>query len=299
MSEAQPTAYARAWVLNLDAELELMRPRNYHPTKGSLAACEHYSPLAKRLLRGEDRELSRTEPLRAGCALGYLGHAWCPTPSAVALLERAGAVVQHAPSLNCLQQVNHRRFHAELGQTLPEAGFVTSLPDALDKLARPSPLGWMVKRGFGFASRGVRRMPAQLTRDDANWLTQALTYGGIQIEPWLELLAEYSLHGYVTNTGVQLGQPCRLTLGAEPKYTQVSRAECGDDNQALAPAERARLFQQAELTAAALKASGYTGPFGIDAFAYLYCGQREFNPRSEVNARYTLAYSVGMSAFLA
>lgn len=293
MSRDSSGASPRAWVLNLDAELELMRPRNYQPTKGSLAACARFSAPAHKLLRPGDCEVERTKPCSPGYARGYQGTAWCPTPSVVALLERAGAPVEQPPSLGCLQTVNHRSFHARLGQTLPDAAFVANLQDALRHLTRPSPQGWIVKRGFGFAGRGVRRMPATLTSDDARWLTHALAYGGVQVEPWMSIVTEYSLHGFITRTTTTMGQPCRLLDANEPSYELVD-SDSQNDDASLRPLERAALFQQAERTAHALQAEGYTGPFGIDAFAYRWQGMRVFNPRSEVNARYTLAYPVGM-----
>ncbi len=283
---------ARAWILNLDAELELMRPNNYHPTKGSLVACERFASQARRLVQAYDRELVRTPELVPGCAQGYQGAAWCPTPSIVALLDRAGAPIEYAPSLGCLQTVNHRRFHAELGQTLPEATFLTREDEVVARLAQPSPDGWMVKRGFGFAGRGVRRMPSVLTPDDARWLTHALAYGGVQVEPWVHIIAEYSMHGFIAPTGVRLGEPCVLLAWSEPTYELVERDATGA--KALEPVERRALIEHVELTARALRTEGYLGPFGIDAFTYRWQGTRHFNPRSEVNARYTLAYAVGM-----
>jgi hypothetical protein len=283
-----------AWILNLDAELELMRPQNYHPTKGSLAACMRFSTAARALLGPDDRELTRSEPLVMGSARGYVGRAWCPTPSVCVLLERAGATIEHAPSLACLRTVNHRRFHAALGQTLPDAAFVEQLPALQRKLSTPSPDGWLAKRGFGFAGRGVRRMPAKLAPDDELWLTHALQYGGVQVEPWLPIIAEYSLHGYIDPTGTtRLGRPCRRVEGTVSSYALADEPPTAP-SQALTVAERSALLQQAERTASALKAERYTGPFGIDAFAYEWHGQRAFNPRSEINARYTLAYATGM-----
>jgi hypothetical protein len=282
------------WVLNLDAELELMRPQNYQPTKGSLAACARFSKTARALLGPGDVELLRSDTISTGCALGYAGRAWCPTPSVLKTLRHAGAHVEQTPSLHCLQTVNHRSFHASLGQTLPQAAFLTNIRDVLNKLTTASPHGWMVKRGFGFASRGVRRMPSTLTPDDVRWVTHALEYGGVQVEPWVPLIAEFSLHGYISPEQTRLGHPCVLLDPDEPLYVRVSDTGAASNLCALDGTETAALEQQAETTANELRTQGYRGPFGIDAFAYWWEGRRAFNARSEVNARYTLAYSVGM-----
>lgn len=291
-------ARPRLWVLNLDAELELMRPTGYHPTKTSLAACARFSTPARALLGPHDRELVRGEKTKGAArndldaTRGYVGEAWCPTPSVVSLLERAGAPIEHTTPLSCLQTVNHRSFHAALGQTLPDATFERDLPSVAAKLEQPSPHGWLVKRGFGFASRGVRRIPTPLTQDDARWLTHALVYGGVQVEPWVPIIAEFSLHGYISRDNTQYGCPCRLADGAESVYVHALVGD--EDPVALSTSEYEALRHEASRTACELKAAGYVGPFGIDAFAYSWQGKRVFNPRSEVNARYTLAYAVGM-----
>lgn len=282
-------APARAWLLNLDAELELRRPGRYQPTQASLRACRQFEPWARKLVGPADMVVYR-ETLAAGIARGFLGVAWCPTPSALAALERAGATVSPAPSLTCLQRVNHRRFHADLGQTLSGAQFVADARQAREVLMRPTTEGWMVKRGFGFAGRSNRRFPACPSLDDWRWLEHAFHDGGVQIEPWVVILAEYSLHGEVTPTGAtRFGTPCvRLSLEV-PDY---ARAPHG----ALAAEERAELHGQAEHVSRALHAAGYWGPFGIDAFRYETPAGPRFNARSEINARHTLAYATGMVA---
>src|SRR5689334_17227632 len=90
----------RAWLLNLDAELELRRPSRYQPTRASLRACQHFERWARLLVAPGDVVISRENPT-SGIAKGYLGVAWCPTPSALAALEYAGATLAPAPSLAC------------------------------------------------------------------------------------------------------------------------------------------------------------------------------------------------------
>lgn len=279
----------RAWLLNLDAELELRRPSRYQPTRASLRACQHFEPWARLLVAPGDVVISRENPT-SGIAKGYLGVAWCPTPSALAALEYAGATLARAPSLACLQRVNHRRFHAELGQILPDAQFAESEVRARGLLELPSPSGWMVKRGFGFAGRSNRRFPASPAPDDWRWLEHAFHDGGVQIEPWVVILAEYSLHGWIAPSGTPLfGEPCQRLSGDEPSYARAA-------DTALAPQERKALFEQAKRVSWSLFDAGYHGPFGIDAFRYRSPEGPRFNPRSEINARHTLAYATGMGS---
>lgn len=278
----------RAWVLNLDAELELRAPLRYQPTHSTLAACRHFDTLARSLLGPNDIVLDRSTPIPKGAAKGYLGAAWCLTPSALEILARAGADVPQAPSLTCLRRVSHRRFHASLGQILPGAGFAASFDEARERLSHPSPRGWLVKRGYSFSGRGNRRFPDAPTADDWRWLEHAFHDGGVQIEPWVSILQEYSLHGEITSDGSwTLGVPCILDDTELPRYSRVNPT-------ILTPNEVTALRREADRVATALHADGYFGPFGIDAFHHQRGDQRHFNPRSEVNARYTLAYATGM-----
>ncbi len=278
----------RAWVLNLDAELELRNPQRYQPTKGTLAACRQFEALARSLIGPADIVLRRDVGVEVGCAANYRGAAWCPTPSALTLLRRAGAKVPVAPALETLRLVNHRRFHVELGQTLPDARFAPTLDEARVVLSRPVRDGWLVKRGFGFAGRGNRRFPSVPSSDDWRWLDHALRDGGVQIEPWLEIVREYSQHAYVAPDGqLDVGSPCVLQR-QENTYIRV-----GSDPE-FGPEEANALRRQVVRVGEALHDAGYFGPVGLDAFSYQFGEERRFNPRSEINARYTLAYAVGM-----
>jgi hypothetical protein len=63
----------------------------------------------------------------------------------------------------------------------------------------------------------------------------------------------------------------------------------------LSAAERKTLCDVAERTAHALAEAGYFGPFGIDAFRWRdEGGVLHFNPRSDLNARYSMGWHVGM-----
>lgn len=279
----------RAWVLNLDAELELRNPERYQPNKGALAACRRFEVYARALVAPSDIVLSRDEPIARGHAANYLGAAWCPTPSAVALLQRAGASVPVLPTLACLRQVNHRRFHSELGQTLPEAHFASSFDEARHLLSRPVRDGWLVKRGFGFAGRSNRRFPGTPSPDDWRWLEHAFRDGGVQVEPWVPIIREYSQHAYLTPDGqLELGTPCVRASADNSTYVRVGDAD-------LAPEEASALLREMARVGEALCGAGYFGPFGLDAFRYQRGNDRPFNARSEINARYTLAYAMGMA----
>src|SRR5690606_32524701 len=167
--------------------------------------------------------------------------------------------------------------------------------------------------------------------------------GGVQIEPWVVVLAEYSLHALIAPNGTTTnGLPCvRLStertsyarvsdahraaafdtaafdtaafdtaafdtaafdtaafdtaaLGATQNTASPNAAQGTAQDTALAPSERAALYEQVRAVSLALHAVGYFGPFGIDAFRYESSEGPRFNPRSEINARYTLAFATGM-----
>jgi len=64
----------------------------------------------------------------------------------------------------------------------------------------------------------------------------------------------------------------------------------------LTPEAEHALIRSAEHAAGALSDAGYFGPFGVDAYFWRTgSGALRFNPLGELNARYTMGFSVGMS----
>ena len=80
-----------AWILNLDAELELLRGRpGYVPQRKLLAQLAEHGASSQGLLGPEDFELSAdSAPLSVAERAGVTGRAWCPTPLAIARFMRA------------------------------------------------------------------------------------------------------------------------------------------------------------------------------------------------------------------
>ncbi|HEU4533935.1 MAG TPA: hypothetical protein VFS00_07455, partial [Polyangiaceae bacterium] len=185
-----------AWVLNLDAELELARPRGYSPSARVLAFVrERRAALAPWL--GPDDVLV-DETTARGSRRGFAGAAWCPTPGALKALAGAGAEPPPSPPVEVLRLVNGRGFCAALGQTLPGAGYVRTLDEAAALVAGPSPSGaWLLKRAYGFVGRGRLRVPAgPLGASESAWVLASLRGdGGLQIEPWVERDGDFALHG--------------------------------------------------------------------------------------------------------
>jgi hypothetical protein len=291
-----------AWVLNLDADLELAALGSpYAPSRSVLDATRAWSALlvgAAALVEPGDVIVDERTPSNA--ARGCLGRAFCPTPRALALLERAGAEPAPHPPASVLREVNGRAFCAALGPTLPGGVFVFAADEVRAALASAPPSGfdaWRVKRAFGMAGRGQRVIaPGAFTEDDARFLRSCLARGdGVRIEPDARIIAEYALHGMLEPDGA-------LELGAIVMQRSDARGAWVDTTR-LAPHERdalpfaSALADEARRVARALHEAGYFGPFGIDAFTYDDgTGREVLNPRSEINARYSMGFTAGFGA---
>jgi hypothetical protein len=286
--------------LNLDAEVELSRPRNYATRKSLQASMQPHFERAARLLPasaivlGWDRALGvqRSMPLPSDYR-GVKGLCWCPTPTALEALKDAGAEPVPAPSVDVLARVNQRSFCAELGQTLPGACFVRDRNQLEETLREPPVTGrWLCKRAFGFAGRGQRRLSDLSRADDQRWLADCLEPGGLQIEPSVEIEAEFSIHGVLARSGaLHVGSVCQQFLDADRFWLSAERLAPGK----LSSEQLTALTAEAERVGSALHRAGYFGPFGIDAFLWKSNeGRLLFNSRSEINARLTMALPCGM-----
>lgn len=280
-----------AWILNLDAERELAMADGYNPNQRTTEQLKKYAPQLTSLV-GSSAVVLPSNQRSEGSARGLRGFAWCPTPYALRRLRRAGALVPEAPSFACLQRVNGRRFCAELGQTLPSAHYHESLQSVLTTLEQTPTTRWLFKREFGFVGRGQRRSRSPLDSTDENWLEQSFRYGGLQVEPCVEIAQEYALHGFLAPDGnLRLGTICGQQVDGDHQWLRSFRLANG----ALRPAWQRELRLETERVAHALSAAGYFGPFGVDAFTYRQHDNSVcFNVRSEINARYSMGYAIGM-----
>lgn len=286
---------AIAWLLNLDAELELADPKHYRPSPAMLARIEQLRARMTLLLSAHDRVIGVDGSLDT-CTEAL---AFCPTPSALTRIAATGLTAPAAPTLEVLRGVNSRAFCAELGQTLPGAQYVRDEQALQCVLASVrSEQGFVLKRDFGFAGREQRRvLPGSpngaLDASSLGFARRSFARGqGLQVEPWCERTHDFALHGYVLQGG-------RVLLD-QPQAQVCDERGCWQHSAPLAPDaldghELAALTREAERTGDALARAGYFGPFGIDAFRYrdgqgLTC----FQPRCELNARFSMAYPRGL-----
>jgi hypothetical protein len=278
-----------AWLLNFDADEELAVGAGYNPSRATLERLRELPARLVGLVRPGD-VVAGDEPLDER----FLGLAWCPTPRARARLAALGVRVPRAPALEVLRRANHRRFAAELGDGLPGAAFVGAVGEVAARVAQPTPSGrWLLKRPFSRAGSGRRCVPSgELGAADGAWVTASLARDGLQVEPWVELVVEVALHGFVAEAGaITLGELCAQEVDRHGAWQKSARAP-----DAGAVDERRALFAAAERAGQALRGAGYFGPFGIDGYRYRDDGAVAFNPLSELNARYTMGWAVGMGA---
>jgi hypothetical protein len=277
-----------AWLLNLDAERELDDPARYASPPAMVARMAGLRERMTALLGADDRVLG-SEPAEA-CALAL---AFCPTPRALERIRRAGFTPPPAPPLEVLRRVNARAFCSGLGQTLPQAAYVRSLEELGAALARADG-AWLLKRDFGFAGRERRRVDVAggraLDAPSLGFARRSFERGqGLQVEPLVARTFDLAQHGYLTRAGA-------LLLGAPMRQHCDRHGSWEYSEPLLEPlAEAAALRASVEQVAEALHGAGYFGPFGVDAYGYLDRQARPaFQPRSEVNARFSMAYPRGL-----
>ncbi len=288
-----------AWVLNLDAEDELAHPGAHTPTAATTARVVTLLPRLAGLVAPHDVVVWPGGDARAR---GLEGRAWCPTRWALERLATAGARVPPAPSMAVLRRVTHRRFAFELGFHLPAGGFAR---DALElerlladraALAECSTSGWwLLKRPFGYAGRGRKKVrPDARTADERAWIDASLATGeGLLVEPLVARELDVGLHGQLAADGaVTLGQLTVQEVDDAGTWRATRLAAPG----VLRADELDALTREAYAAAAALHAAGSFGPFGLDGYRWRTpTGEARFQPRSEVNARYSMGWATGFS----
>jgi len=284
----------RVWLLNLDADLELAHGLGYQPRASVNARIAQFKRQIAPLWSADDRFLDGNDALSAG---SWQGHAWCPTPSALELLGQAGASLWAAPSFEVLRRVNHRRFCAELGQTLEAAAFLDDMAALRTKLQQGTESrSWLLKRPFSISGSGRRRVSCgKLDAADLTWLVRSLKRDGLQVEPWVERLHDVVLHGFVRRDGhSHLGALMQQACSPQGVWQATVPLEDGVLSEAWQEQFKAEGCRVAE----ALYEAGYHGPFGLDAYSYRRGaqGRSAFNARCEINARYTMGWAVGMGS---
>jgi len=276
-----------AWVLNLDAELELARlDFEYVPRRKLLQQLALYGQGSRALLGPEDVLVGPGARLNDA---DFVGRAWCPTPMALSHLAAAGVRAEPHPEPSVLRRVNHRLFAHEVGGGLPEQRYITERAP-LEELLRRDERPWLLKRPLAFAGRGQMRFYGPISDKQWSWLDLSLAHDGLIAEPLVTPTLEVSLHGFVWQAGnFELGRMCVQEVSDRGVFRGVRLARAGE----LDGSEVTSLFERGQGVARLLHEAGYFGPFGIDAYRYQVGNARGFCALSEINARYTMGFAIG------
>ncbi|MFK7990952.1 MAG: hypothetical protein AB8I08_33335 [Sandaracinaceae bacterium] len=267
----------RLWVLNLDAEVELS---GRTPSRAARERTHAWAEEVAATLPEGDAWIEHVE----GDARGWEGAAWCPTPSALQQLSSRGASLPGSPGVGVLRRVNDRAFAFAL-HALPDA---RRIRDSSMLVVAQGDRVWL-RRGLAFAGRGVRRVEGPATEEDLRFVEASLRRGSVFLEPQVEVLLDVSLHGHTD------GRRGQLTVATLDRGQWRNSRLATDE---VTVAERDCMHATVESVAAALDQAGYTGPFGIDGFRYRDAhGDVRFHPLSDLNARYSMGWPVGMGGW--
>jgi uncharacterized ferritin-like protein (DUF455 family) len=161
----------------------------------------------------------------------------------------------------------------------------------------------VLKESYGVAgSNALRLFEPELLPTQLRWMENAFARKReLVVEPWLERLADFSAQLEMTERGLKLCGFTGLLADArgqfvanyaEPHHHKripakiVSLFNAQADVSGLLLAYYHRLFAALETE---LRAAGFTGPIGIDAFVYRDAGGAvKLKPVVEINPRYTM-----------
>jgi hypothetical protein len=151
-----------------------------------------------------------------------------------------------------------------------------------------------VKHACGMTGRNQRVIdPGRATADDEAFVVRGLAQGGVQIEPNVTIVDELSVHGMLGRDG-SLRRGTLTRQRCTPRGAWLSTERLPDDDP-LQSRWGSILAAELDRVAEALRAADYFGPFGIDAFTYRGAeGLVRLQPLSEINARYSMGFAVGM-----
>jgi len=280
-----------AWLLNLDADLELQDQESFGRARLSAQRIRELTARVADLVAPDDPILDEATAVSVRADTIVL--AFCPTPSALTRIAQLGLSVPAAPPFAVLRRVNDRAFCAQLGHGLADSCFALDMAALEKHLACFPATTFVIKRAFSFAGREQRRGQGDgqgraLDASTRGFCARSFERGeGLQVEPWVERLADFSRHGYVTRAGAVLaGETREQQCDAMGRYVGVSIGPAR-----VTQVEDELLASTLLATGVALTRAGYFGPFGIDGFRYKTPdGGTALNPRCEINARFTMGY---------
>lgn len=222
------------------------------------------------------------------------------------LEEPLNEAVWHVPppAPETVARVAHRGFCLDLaralGAALPGARLVADVGELECWVAGGGAAAgdgrWVAKAPWSAAGRErhLGSSPAQLREPEVRRRLGRLLerHGSLLAEPWVERAADFGCAGLVTSEGIRLVSIHRQEVDRAGRFRSIPPLPpaSGDAGlgSGLLPAERDLLESSFDAAAERLRAAGYAGPFGLDAFRWRPpAGGEAFHPLCEINPRLT------------
>jgi len=251
--------------------------------------------------------------------------AWGEGPRVAALRERWGAqtpsrgeeerralteplheAIWHLPPAppEVVARVAHRAFCLDLarglGVALPDARMISDLSELESWLAAGGAAAgagrWVAKAPWSAAGREryLGTSPRDLREPAVRRRLERLLerHGALLAEPWVERTADFGCAGLVASGGVRLASVHRQEVDRAGRFRGIPPLPPAGGGSApepgLLPAEHDLLQSTFHAAADRLRAAGYTGPCGLDAFRWRPpAGGEAFHPLCELNPRLT------------
>jgi hypothetical protein len=287
----------RRILANLFGEDELAGRRTT-PSRAALETAARMGSLLRVFARDGDELILEPVPLRRLDPGGEV-LAWCETATATALrggprppgpiswdLPLAELVWQlPTPPPAVVAAVHHRAFHLqvarETGCALPGARMVDSIAELGDL-----PRSWILKAPLSASGRNryIEKAGPGLADPKTRRTVERLfeIHGSLLLEPWMDRTADFGVSALLTREELRI-------VGIHGQRVDRKGQFAGIDLEPeLTRSEKTVLRDTTEAVAVQLRAAGYVGPFGIDAWKYRDGnGSVRLNPLGEINARMT------------
>lgn len=255
---------------------------------GDLPACLKHVRFAEESAVGRLKDGDRLVP-------------WGWTKKSAEFAEHRGISQDSFPNIDAVRKANSRSFNSQfdivIGQTSAQAFgkafgcLCHSMNDVLQTIRQLRAAGfdrWVAKPQISHAGRNRLLVTGEtLNSQQDGWLQKRLE-DGVYMEPWAELLTEYSVQFDVPRLDATNCAP--LFLG----MTQLLNDHVGRyaGNLLLSQIGNSELdcmVRHGQLVCEAAQAAGYFGPIGIDGFRFIdQQGNVGFRVCNDINARYTM-----------
>ncbi len=214
-------------------------------------------------------------------------------------MGKAGLLLE-GPPVEVLIKANARETFAAL-DPLPGASVAESLGE-LREAVEAEPLtrsgqgasdrpAWVLRRSLSCAGGG-RLVAESWGPEVASWGGAALAAGPVEVQPLVDIVDEYSIHGWLDRSG-------ELRCGAPLCWRPAEDAPDVGGPPPLSKLEMATICDSARGVGSTLRSMGYFGPFGVDAFRWRRAdGATRLQVGTDINARWTLHFARGAPELL-